>query len=138
MFLSFPSSPSTIGFVVYIISFTSILLHTFHPLVFTSNLCLCLYAINLMQWTSLTRTVWTPFVIPGLLAICPVSLSKGLTTFCFPTCVIPTYIKFGIICEKIDVLNKSLPYAIKFLARILTVLSFLFFCVVVADCFLLF
>ena len=40
--------------------------------------------------------------------------------------------------DKNDVVNKAYPYVIKFVACIVTVLSFLCFCVVVADFFTLF
>ena len=57
------------------------------------------------------------------------------TTFCCPTCLIPTEINFGMIGEKIDVVNKALPYVIIFVARIVTVLSFICCCVIVAEFF---
>ena len=56
-------------------------------------------------------------------------------TFCFPTCIIPTEINLYVICENIDVVNKSLPYVIKNLAWVVTVLFFLCCCVVVAYIF---
>ena len=56
-------------------------------------------------------------------------------TSCLPTYLIPTEIKFGVICQKIDVVNKESPYVIKFVALIVTILSFLCCCVVVADIF---
>ena len=41
-------------------------------------------------------------------------------TRCFPTCVIPKEIKFRVICENIDAVNKASPYVIKFVAQIVT------------------
>ena len=37
------------------------------------------------------------------------------------------------ICDKIDVVNKASPYLIKFVARIVTVLSFICWCVIFAE-----
>ena len=54
-------------------------------------------------------------------------------TWCCPTCLIPTEIKFDVLYEKIDVVNKASPYVIKFVYWIVTVLYFLCFCVVVAN-----
>ena len=56
-------------------------------------------------------------------------------TICCPTCLIPKYIKFGVIFEKIDIVNKASTYVIKFVACIVTVLSYLCCCVVVAYFF---
>ena len=42
-------------------------------------------------------------------------------------------IKFGVPCEKIDVVNLVLPYVFKFIDQIVTVLYFLCWCAVVAD-----
>ena len=59
--------------------------------------------------------------------------SPCLARTCFPqTCLIPTDIKFSLICEKIDAVNKALTYVIKCLALIVTILSYLCCCVVVA------
>ena len=44
------------------------------------------------------------------------------TTICFPTCIIPTEIKFVVLCDKIDVVNNISPYVIKFVSWIVTVL----------------
>ena len=46
-------------------------------------------------------------------------------TCCCPTCLIPTEIKFGVLCEKIDFVNLVLPYVFKCLDQIVTVLYFL-------------
>ena len=56
-------------------------------------------------------------------------------TFCCLTCLIPTYIKFGVHFDKMDVLNKTFPCVIKFVAQIVTSVSFLFWCVRVAEFF---
>ena len=63
------------------------------------------------------------------------SISCLTITCCCPTCLIPTEIKFDALCEKIDVVNKAVTYVIKFVAWIVTVLSFICLCVVVADIF---
>ena len=47
-------------------------------------------------------------------------------TRCYPTCIIPIDIKFDARCDKIDFLNKAVPYVIKFVAWFVTVLSFIF------------
>ena len=65
--------------------------------------------------------------------------SPCLARTCFPqTCLIPTDIKFSLICEKIDAVNKELTYVINVLAHIITLLSFLFFCVIVEELLTLF
>ena len=58
--------------------------------------------------------------------------------FCFPTYIIPTQINFGVRCEKIDIVNKVFLYVIKLVSRIVTVISFLFCCVIVVEFFTLF
>ena len=54
-------------------------------------------------------------------------------TFCCPAYLIPTEIKFGMIFDKIDVVNKALPYVIISVARIVTILSFLCCCAVAEE-----
>ena len=59
-------------------------------------------------------------------------------TRCFLPCLIPTEIKFIMLCEKIDIVNKASPYIIKFISWVVTVLSFLCCCVIVAEFFFFF
>ena len=56
-------------------------------------------------------------------------------TCCFPTCLIPTEINSGMLCDKLDVLNKAYLYVINVLVWIVTVLSFLCCYVFVTECF---
>ena len=58
--------------------------------------------------------------------------------FCWPTCIIPKEIKFVVICEKIDVVNQVSQYLIRLLSHIVTVLSFLCWCFIVAKVLKLF
>ena len=53
------------------------------------------------------------------------SIPRLTITLCLPKFLIPTEIKFGMLCEKTDVVNKSFPYEIKYLVWILNVVSFL-------------
>ena len=70
-------------------------------------------------------------MLVGNLACYP---SPRLTiTCCLPNCLISTEITFGVISEKIDVVNKASPYVINFVAMIVTVLSFPYCFVVVAE-----
>ena len=104
------------------------------PMIIHVQLFLCLYTRSLMRWTSLIRTVWPPFLIPELLKIWPGSPAPtSPKTLCYPTCLIPIDIKFGMLCDKIDVVNKAFPYVIKFLSRVVSVLSFFCCCVIVAE-----
>ena len=66
------------------------------------------------------------------------SIPRLTIAFFCPTFLILTEIKFGIICNKIGVVNKSLPYAMKIVARIVTILSFLYFFGIVAEFFTIF
>ena len=59
------------------------------------------------------------------------------TTICWPTCIIPTEINFFGLFEKIDIVNKALPYVINCVAWIVTVLNFICCCVIVAEFFTL-
>ena len=134
-----PLSHTSISFTTSTISFTSIVPHIFHPGGFTCNFSLCLHVHrpDVMDVTdqdclailSDTRRV-------GNLAYYPIP--RLTITFCRSTFFIPTEIKFSVICEKIDVVNKVLPYVIKFVACIAIVLSFLCCCVVVSYVFTLF
>ena len=56
-----------------------------------------------------------------------------IINFCFPTCLIPTEIKFVVLCEKIDFKNKALPYTIKVVSHIVTIMYFMCCCIDVAD-----
>ena len=54
---------------------------------------------------------------------------------CCQTCFIPTDIKFGMIFDEVYVLNKASPYIIKFVDWIVTFLSFLCCCIIIAEFF---
>ena len=61
---------------------------------------------------------------------CP-SLRLTITSCC-PTCLISKDIKSGLLCDKIDVVNNAFPYLIKFVAWIVTDLSYICWCFIVA------
>ena len=97
------------------------------------TLCLLTDLVGLTDQDCLETLCDTMLV--GNLACYP---SPRLTiTCCLPTCIITTEIKFGVISEKIDVVNNASSYVINFVSQVLIVLSFPCCCVVVAD-FLLF
>ena len=63
-------------------------------------------------------------------------ITRFVITFRCPTFLVPTEIKVGVVCEKIDIVNKALPYVVKMLAYIVTNLYF-FCCCVFVTIFLL-